>query len=79
MLNASTSSKVLEIEGYTLARNDRDAASGERGGAGIIVYTRNIHCFDDLGSWHLCTPDVEWVWSKSTFPPNMSDVCVYSV
>ena len=48
-LTDMTSMKELQIVGYTISRNDRDAGSSKRLDGGVMVYSRNHHCFDELG------------------------------
>ena len=67
-LNSSISDCELEIDGYSLLRNDRDNGSSKRGGGGILIYSRTNHVFQHLPGWNLCCDDIEWAWTKLQLP-----------
>ena len=63
-LNHSISDCELEIQHYTAFRSDRDMGSGKRGGGGLLTYVHNKYNFEQIVSWNLSCPDLEWHWCK---------------
>ena len=67
-LNSSISNCELEIQGHDMCRFDRDLGGMKRGGGGILVYLISNRTFEQLPSWSLCTPDLEWLWTNLKLP-----------
>ena len=40
-LNYAVADPIIEIDGYYIFRNDRDARSGKNGGGGLLTYVSN--------------------------------------
>ncbi len=61
-LNHSTGDNELHIDGYNIVRSDRTTASGEHGGEGILICTKDHYDIQCLPNSKFCTPNVESVW-----------------
>jgi len=58
-LNDKISDNLLEMEGFTLIRFDRNNSSNKKTGGGIIVYVNNKFCSNYNVITSVCTPEVE--------------------
>ena len=58
-LSDDTPDALLQIDGYSLIRQDRDVTSCKSMGGGLCIYVRNNLTYDVVPELSVCTTDID--------------------